>query len=107
MIRTTAGIAFIALVLAFAAAGCTTTQSQTTTGAVIGTATGAVVGYQTGDNKEERQRNAVIGGVLGGATGGYVGHEMSMSRFCPTCGREYGDDQNFCSVDGAALKNKQ
>jgi uncharacterized protein YcfJ len=97
----------VMLVLAMAVplvAGCSTTQAQTTTGAVVGSAAGAIIGYQTGDNRSERQRNAVIGGALGGLGGGYVGHEMSMTKFCPTCGRQYGADESYCSVDGATLR---
>jgi hypothetical protein len=31
---------------------------------------------------------------------------MAMTKFCPTCGREYGADESYCSVDGATLRSK-
>lgn len=76
------GICCIALI-----AGCTTNPytgekeaSNTGKGAAIGAAAGAVVGVLTGDDADERRKNALIGAGVGALAGGAVGAYMDAQE---------------------------
>lgn len=90
-------------VLALTVAACTRTQQ----GAVIGGAVGAGTGYVVGEQSDHGVEGAVIGGAVGATAGGVIGHELDKVKFCPQCGREYMAEDQYCSVDGTALKMKQ
>jgi phage tail tape-measure protein len=76
-----------------------------TIGALTGAAAGAVIGHQLSPRRTGE--GAVIGAVVGGLTGAAIGSHVGSVKFCPTCGREYSADAQYCPVDGTALKWKQ
>lgn len=83
---------------------CTSTQE----GAVIGGAVGAGTGYVIGDaNGDNGTAGAVVGGVVGAGAGGLIGHEIDQVKYCPTCGREFMAEDQYCSIDGTVLLTKQ
>jgi len=77
----------IALLMAVALIGCTTTDpysgdqktSSTTKGAGIGAVAGAVIGAASA-SKKDRGKGALTGAVLGGALGGGVGNYMDRQE---------------------------
>lgn len=85
-------------------AGCATTPTQQ--GALLGAGTGAGVGAIIGHQKGKTAEGALIGGAAGAALGGLLG-DAAAQKFCPTCGRHYGANVEYCPVDGTALKFKQ
>lgn len=95
---------YLVLVLAAVVlAGCTTTQKGTGVGAGAGALIGGIIGHQSGDMEEGAALGAAIGGV-----GGYAaGRHMQQNKFCPVCGRVYGDvTQQYCPHDGTELLNQ-
>ncbi|MGE0580655.1 MAG: OmpA family protein [Steroidobacteraceae bacterium] len=77
-----------AVLVAFAAAACYTTDpytggremNKTSKGAIIGAASGAVIGLLTGDNSRERRERALIGAGIGGLTGAGIGAYMDRQE---------------------------
>ena len=86
------------LVVAFMAAGCTTTETGTTAGALGGAALGAIVGHQSG----HRDAGAAIGAAVGGLGGYAVGNKVK-GKFCPTCGDQFDNSVQYCPKDGTEL----
>lgn len=82
--------------------GCTTTQKGAGVGAAGGAGLGAIIGHQSGHTAE----GAAIGAVAGGLTGALVGEQMDR-KFCPTCGRTFPSDVEFCPYDGTELQWKK
>jgi uncharacterized protein YcfJ len=82
--------------------GCTTTQKGAGIGAAGGAGLGAIIGHQSGHTAE----GAAIGAAAGGLTGALVGEQMDR-KFCPTCGRTFPSDVEFCPYDGTELQWKQ
>ena len=84
LVRTT----LLAIVAAFTAAGCQTTDAytgekkvnKTTKGAGIGALAGAVLGAATGDNSKERRKRALIGAGVGALAGAGVGAYMDRQE---------------------------
>jgi outer membrane protein OmpA-like peptidoglycan-associated protein len=84
LVRTT----LLAVVGAFAFAGCMTTDAytgekkvnKTSKGAGIGALAGAVLGAATGDNSKERRKRALIGAGVGALTGAGVGAYMDRQE---------------------------
>lgn len=76
MIRPTTPVT-LALLGAFALAACQPVPGQGTTnagqGALLGVGVGALAGALTGDDSDERIRNAAIGAAAAGAIGGAIG----------------------------------
>jgi outer membrane protein OmpA-like peptidoglycan-associated protein len=81
----------IALALAIALTGCQATQRQSATtgetetnsatkGALAGALAGVVVGLATGDDADERRKNALIGAAGGAAIGGGVGYYFDQQE---------------------------
>jgi outer membrane protein OmpA-like peptidoglycan-associated protein len=75
------------LSLAFLISGCTTNPytgeqqaSNTAKGAAIGAAAGAVVGVLSGDDADERRKNALIGAGVGALGGAAVGAYMDAQE---------------------------
>ena len=91
----------ILLILVFVA-GCTGTQKGAGIGTLVGAGAGAIIGHQSGHAAE----GALIGGAAGAAGGALVGDAM-MTKFCPTCGRSFGSDVEYCPYDGTELKVMQ
>jgi osmotically inducible lipoprotein OsmB len=91
--------ALLLIVLLVAVAGCTGTQKGAGLGTLIGAGAGAIIGHQSGRAAE----GALIGGAAGAAGGALIGDAM-MTKFCPTCGKQFGTDVQFCPDDGAELK---
>lgn len=89
----------IILLLVIAIAGCTGTQKGAGLGTLIGAGAGAIIGHQSGHTTE----GALIGGAAGAAGGALIG-DASMTKFCPTCGQNYGSGVQYCPTDGAELK---
>nr|WP_162046468.1 OmpA family protein [Vibrio taketomensis] len=81
----------IALAMTIALSGCQATQRQnattgeyetnsTTSGAIIGAIAGVAVGLATGDNADERRKNALIGAAGGAAIGGGAGYYFDQQE---------------------------
>ncbi len=96
--------AMMLAVLMVCVCGCTSTQQGATIGGVVGAGSGYLIGDANGDNGAT---GAVIGGVVGAGAGGLIGHEMGKVNYCPTCGREFMAEDQYCSVDGTPLLAKQ
>jgi len=92
----------VLIIVLVAVVGCTGTQKGAGIGTLIGAGAGAIIGHQSGNTAE----GALIGGAVGAAGGALVGDAMD-TKFCPVCGRDYGSDVEFCSVDGTELNVKQ
>ena len=82
--------------------GCTTTQKGAGIGAAGGAGLGAIIGHQSGRTAE----GAAIGAAVGGLGGALVGEQMAR-KFCPTCGRTFPSDVQFCPYDGSELQWRQ
>jgi len=67
--------AVVAMVLATAAAGCSS-MSKAQQGAVIGAAAGGVAGGVIGNQSGSTAKGAILGAVIGGAAGGIIGSQM-------------------------------
>lgn len=83
MIRFSKASLAIASVAGLGLAGCVTPLDQRTNteqGAIVGAGLGAVVGAITGDNRDERIRNAAIGAVIGGGLGALGGAELDRQE---------------------------
>lgn len=91
--------ALLLVVLLITVAGCTETQKGAGIGTLIGAGAGAIIGHQSGHTAE----GALIGGAAGAAGGALVGDSMD-TKFCPTCGKQFGSDVQFCPDDGTELK---
>ena len=83
--------------------GCATTPTQQ--GALLGGGTGAGIGAIIGHQKGKTAQGALIGGAAGAAIGALVG-DAAATKFCPTCGKEFGANVEYCPADGTALKFK-
>lgn len=94
-------VAIILLVLSAIiwVSGCTTTQKGAGVGAVTGAGLGAVIGHQSGHAAE----GAAIGAAAGGLGGALIGEQMDK-KFCPTCGRTFPSDVEYCPYDGTELQ---
>lgn len=79
--------------------GCTTTQKGAATGAAVGAGIGAIVGHQSGETAE----GALVGAAAGGLAGALVGEQMN-TQFCPSCGKQYPSDVQYCPDDGSELR---
>ncbi len=82
--------------------GCTTTQKGALLGSGIGSAVGAIIGHQSGHTAE----GAGIGAAVGGLGGALIG-EQTAQKFCPSCGRSFPADVEFCPYCGTKLEWKR
>jgi uncharacterized protein YcfJ len=64
----------LALTLATAVSGCTTTEQGATAGAVGGALIGQAIGRDTG--------STLIGAGIGAVAGGLIGHSMEHRGYC-------------------------
>ncbi len=83
-------------------ASATPAQKGALGGSAVGAGLGAIIGHQVGRKTAE---GAVIGAVAGGLGGALLG-EAAASKYCPTCGRSYFNDQTYCQFDGTLLRSK-
>lgn len=90
--------------------GCSTTDPTQKgaaigagTGAAAGAAIGAIVGHQSGETGEGAALGAGLGALTGAAAGGLIGSSQA-NMFCPTCGKVYTRDLQYCPADGTALR---
>ena len=90
------------LVIPFCILGCTTTQKDTTVGALGGAALGGIIGHQSGHGGT----GAAIGGAAG-AIGGMLVGEHRSKKFCPICGQSFTESATYCPDCGAELKYKK
>lgn len=100
----------IVVACAIGLVGCSTTNPTqkgagigAATGAATGAALGAIIGHQSGETGE----GALIGagaGALGGALIGGAAGNAQNNMFCPTCGKVYTRDLEYCPDDGTALR---
>ena len=98
------GYSILGLVLAgLIIAGCATTPTQQ--GALLGGGTGAGIGAIIGHQKGKTAQGALIGGAAGAALGALVG-DAAATKFCPTCGKDFAANVEYCPVDGTPLKFK-
>ena len=89
----------IVLLLLIFVVGCTGTQKGAGIGTLVGAGAGAIIGHQSGRTAE----GALIGGAVG-AAGGALAGDASMTKFCPTCGKQFSSDVQYCPDDGTELK---
>lgn len=89
------------LVFSTGCASTTPTQKGALGGSALGAGLGAIIGHQSGNTAE----GALIGAAAGGLGGALIGDAMA-GRFCPTCGRDYFNDQTHCQMDGTPLRSK-
>ncbi len=92
--------------------GCSTTDPTQKgagigagTGAAAGAAIGAIVGNQSGNAGQGALIGAGLGALTGAAAGGVIGSGQS-NKFCPTCGKVYTNDLEYCPKDGTALRQQ-
>ncbi len=87
-------ILMVLLLLIFVA-GCTGAQRGAGIGTLVGAGAGAIIGHQSGRAAE----GALIGGAAGAAGGALIG-DASMTKFCPTCGRQFSSGTQYCPDAG-------
>ncbi len=99
---------FAALIMVFCVNGCTATQKGAAAGAVIGGGAGYIIGKNSGDgNGRSATQGALIGAAVGTVAGALIGHELGHVKFCPSCGAQYQEEENYCVNDGTQLQYKR
>ena len=93
---------FIVLAL-FIFAGCSTPQGK---GAAIGGASGAVLGGIIGHQSGHGLAGAGIGAAVGAVSGAVIADHMT-TKVCPTCGRQFTTETEYCPYDGTKLEDIQ
>ena len=90
--------------------GCSTTDPTQKgagigagTGAAAGAVIGAIVGNQSGKAGQGALLGAGLGALTGAAAGGVIGSSQA-NMFCPTCGKVYTRDLEYCPKDGTQLR---
>lgn len=90
--------------------GCSTTdptQKGAGIGAGAGAAAGAAIGAIVGNQSGKAGQGALLGAGLGALTGAVAGGAIGNSQanmFCPTCGKVYTRDLQYCPQDGTPLR---
>lgn len=99
---------FAVLIMVFCANSCTAAGKGAAIGGLTGAAAGALIGKNTGDGSGRRvATGALIGGAVGAGAGALIGHEIGKVKFCPSCGSEYQEGDNYCLHDGTQLQYKR
>ena len=120
-----------AAVLPFFFSGCETQLSETESGALAGSALGAGLGAIVGEQHGEAGAGTAIGAGTGAVAGGLIGEGIRRSgsddpsqqrqtdtrsaagtagvyeqhtKYCPTGGKTYPPDINYCPLHGTELQ---